>query len=153
MPVPYHTDWSWREHEQPAKVQLSPPFCCQRIRKSHAISIHVFLQIRQTYWCLCLIDIWHKSLQLMKDIEKPHMDKYKQISNNWNYDSSCTLTSLPVSSTWFLLHRGYICTHCSTCSSHDSVLRGQGTKFWKTYLHFRMNWLQMSIHLLYITKN
>jgi hypothetical protein len=25
-------------------------------------SIHVFLQIRQTYWCLCLTDVWHESL-------------------------------------------------------------------------------------------
>jgi hypothetical protein len=27
--------------------------------------------------------------------EKPHMDKYK-ITNDWNYDASCMLTSLPV---------------------------------------------------------
>jgi hypothetical protein len=32
----------------------------------------------------------------MEGIEKPHMDKYKEITNNWNYDSSCTLTSLLV---------------------------------------------------------
>jgi hypothetical protein len=24
--------------------------------------IHVFLQIRKTYWCLCLTDVWHESL-------------------------------------------------------------------------------------------
>jgi hypothetical protein len=24
--------------------------------------IHVLLQIRQTYWCLCLTDVWHESL-------------------------------------------------------------------------------------------
>jgi hypothetical protein len=28
--------------------------------------------------------------------EKPRMDKYKEITNDWNYDASCTLTSLPV---------------------------------------------------------
>jgi hypothetical protein len=32
----------------------------------------------------------------MEGIEKPHADKYKEITNNWNYDASCTLTSLPV---------------------------------------------------------
>jgi hypothetical protein len=32
----------------------------------------------------------------MEGIEKPHMDKYKESTNNWNYDVSCTLTSLPV---------------------------------------------------------
>jgi hypothetical protein len=58
--------------------------------------IHVFLQIRQTYWCPCLTDVWHKSLQLMEGREKPHTNKYKEIKNHWNYDASCTLTSLPV---------------------------------------------------------
>jgi hypothetical protein len=32
----------------------------------------------------------------MEGIEKPHMDKYKEITNNWNYDASCTVTSLPI---------------------------------------------------------
>jgi hypothetical protein len=32
----------------------------------------------------------------MEGVEKPHADKYKEITNNWNYDASCTLTSLPV---------------------------------------------------------
>jgi hypothetical protein len=32
----------------------------------------------------------------MEGIEKPHTDKYKEITNNWNYDARCTLTSLPV---------------------------------------------------------
>jgi hypothetical protein len=32
----------------------------------------------------------------MEGIEKPHTDKYKEITNGWNYDASCTLTSLPV---------------------------------------------------------
>jgi hypothetical protein len=27
--------------------------------------------------------------------EKPHMVKYKAITIDWNYDASCTLTSLP----------------------------------------------------------
>jgi hypothetical protein len=58
--------------------------------------IHIFLQIRQTYWCLCLTDVWRESLLLMEGIEKPHVYKYKAITNNWNYDASCKLTSLPV---------------------------------------------------------
>jgi hypothetical protein len=32
----------------------------------------------------------------MEGREKPHMVKYKAIMNDWNYDASCTLTSLPV---------------------------------------------------------
>jgi hypothetical protein len=27
------------------------------------------------------------------------VDKYNEITNNWNYDASCTITSLPV---WYL---------------------------------------------------
>jgi hypothetical protein len=58
--------------------------------------IYVFLQIRQAYWCLCLTEVWHESLQKMEGTEKPHTDKYKEITNNWNYDANCTVTSLPV---------------------------------------------------------
>jgi hypothetical protein len=32
----------------------------------------------------------------MEGIEKPHMDKHREITNDWNYDASCTLTSLLV---------------------------------------------------------
>jgi hypothetical protein len=32
----------------------------------------------------------------MEGIEKPHTDKYKELTNNWNYDANCKLTSLPV---------------------------------------------------------
>jgi hypothetical protein len=32
----------------------------------------------------------------MERIEKPRTDKYKEITNNWNYDASCMLTSLSV---------------------------------------------------------
>jgi hypothetical protein len=28
--------------------------------------------------------------------EKLHADKYKEIRNDWNYDASCTLTSLTI---------------------------------------------------------
>jgi hypothetical protein len=50
----------------------------------------------------------------MEGIEKPHVDKYKEITNDWNYDASCTLTSLPV---WdlenlkrlILLYSVYVC--------------------------------------------
>jgi hypothetical protein len=55
-----------------------------------------FLQIRQTCWCLCLTDVQHKSLQLMEGIDKPHTGKYKEITNDSNYDASCTVASLPV---------------------------------------------------------
>jgi hypothetical protein len=39
---------------------------------------------------------WHKSLSLMEDRENPQTEKYMEITNDWNYDPSCTLTSLPV---------------------------------------------------------
>jgi hypothetical protein len=32
----------------------------------------------------------------MEGREKPHTGKYTEITNDWNYDASCTLTSLPV---------------------------------------------------------
>jgi hypothetical protein len=32
----------------------------------------------------------------MEGIENPHTDKYEVIMNNWNYDASCTVTSLSV---------------------------------------------------------
>jgi hypothetical protein len=32
----------------------------------------------------------------MEGREKQHADKYKEIVNDWNYDTSCTCTSLPV---------------------------------------------------------
>jgi hypothetical protein len=32
----------------------------------------------------------------MEGRENPHMVKYKAITNDWNYDASCTLTSLLV---------------------------------------------------------
>jgi hypothetical protein len=37
----------------------------------------------------------------MEGGETPHVVKYKAITNDWNYDASCTLTSLPV---WDLEH-------------------------------------------------
>jgi hypothetical protein len=49
----------------------------------------------------------------MEGREKPHMDKYKEITNDWNYDTSCMLTLLPVwniLSTWILLYRVYLWT-------------------------------------------
>jgi hypothetical protein len=33
----------------------------------------------------------------MEGREKPHTDTFKKITNGWNYDASCTLTSIPVS--------------------------------------------------------
>jgi hypothetical protein len=32
----------------------------------------------------------------MEGREKPHMDKYKEITNDWIYDASCMITSLLV---------------------------------------------------------
>jgi hypothetical protein len=32
----------------------------------------------------------------MEGREKPHTDKYKEITNDWNYDASCMFTSLLV---------------------------------------------------------
>jgi hypothetical protein len=32
----------------------------------------------------------------MGGTEQPHMDKYMEITKDWNCDDSCTLTSLPV---------------------------------------------------------
>jgi hypothetical protein len=32
----------------------------------------------------------------MEGREQPHADKDKEITNDWNFDASCTLTSLPV---------------------------------------------------------
>jgi hypothetical protein len=32
----------------------------------------------------------------MEGLEKPHMDKYKEITNDWIFDASCMLTSLSV---------------------------------------------------------
>jgi hypothetical protein len=37
----------------------------------------------------------------MEGIVKPRTDRYKEITNYWNYDASSTLTSLPV---WDLEH-------------------------------------------------
>jgi hypothetical protein len=32
----------------------------------------------------------------VEGIGNPDTDKYKKLTNNWNYDASCTVTSLPV---------------------------------------------------------
>jgi hypothetical protein len=32
----------------------------------------------------------------MEGTEKPHMDEYKEVMNDWDYGASCTLTSLLV---------------------------------------------------------
>jgi hypothetical protein len=75
---------------QPASVLLS-----EDSDKSSTL-IPDLLQIRQTYWCLCLTDVRYKSLQLMEGKDKPHIGKYKEITNDLNYDANCALTSLPV---------------------------------------------------------
>jgi hypothetical protein len=95
-PVPYHADWSTREHGQwTEKKAFTSVLLSENSDKSSAL-IPDFLQIRQTCWCLCLTDVRHKTLQLMEGIDKPHLGKYKEITNDSNYDANCTLTSLPV---------------------------------------------------------
>jgi hypothetical protein len=42
----------------------------------------------------------------MEGREKPHMGKYEEITNDWNYDASCILTSLVV---WDLQGNGAVC--------------------------------------------
>jgi hypothetical protein len=32
----------------------------------------------------------------MEDTEKPYMDKYKEIMNDWNYNANCMLTLIPI---------------------------------------------------------
>jgi hypothetical protein len=50
----------------------------------------------------------------MEGREKPNMDKYKEITNDWIYDTSCMLTSLLVSGLKnfkhliFVAHSGYL---------------------------------------------
>jgi hypothetical protein len=39
---------------------------------------------------------YQEQLEIVEGIDKPHAGKYKEITNDSNYDASCTLTSLPV---------------------------------------------------------
>jgi hypothetical protein len=52
----------------------------------------------------------------MEGIDKPHTGKYKEITNDSNYDVSCTLTSLPV---WDLenFKRFIFVVQCTTANS------------------------------------
>jgi hypothetical protein len=50
----------------------------------------------------------------MEGIEKPHMDKYKEIMIDWNYDAICMLTSLAVSDLHVFL------TYCKSCNTQIS---------------------------------
>jgi hypothetical protein len=77
-----------------------------------------FLKIKQTCWCLCLTDFRHKTMQLMEGIDKPRIGKYKEITNDSNYDASCTVASLPV---WEVL--AFCCTECTCCLSSEQFLR------------------------------
>jgi hypothetical protein len=55
--------------------------------------INIFLQIRQT-----LLFLRNRHLAYIAEgREKSHTEKYKDITSDWNYDASCTLTSLPFS--------------------------------------------------------
>jgi hypothetical protein len=52
----------------------------------------------------------------MEGIEKPHMDKYKDIMNDWNYDASCTLASLLV---WNLENSEMLDFCCTECTKNQ----------------------------------
>jgi hypothetical protein len=95
-PVPYHADWTTRDRGQPIEVLHSPSVLLSEDSQNSLTLIHGFLEIRQTYWCLCLTDVWHESLYFMEGIEKPHTDKHKEITNDWNYVARRTLPSVPV---------------------------------------------------------
>lgn len=41
--------------------------------------------------------IWQNYLKLIESTENPHTGNYKEITNAWIYESSCTRTSLPTS--------------------------------------------------------
>jgi hypothetical protein len=55
----------------------------------------------------------------MVGIEKPHADKYREITSDWNYDASCTLTSLPKNMKIFALD--FCCTERTLHSSQESI--------------------------------
>jgi hypothetical protein len=44
----------------------------------------------------------------MEGTEKPHMDKYKEIMNDWNYDASCRLPSFLVSDLENFKHLNFV---------------------------------------------
>jgi hypothetical protein len=53
---PTNADWSVRKHGQTTEVLHSED------SEKSLTSIHVFIKIRQTYWCLFSTHIWNKSL-------------------------------------------------------------------------------------------
>jgi hypothetical protein len=68
----------------------------------------------------------------MEGIDKPHTGKYKEITNDLNYDASCTLTSLPV---WYLnfkrlifVYRVYLGSFVPWVISYCSAVNGQVCK-------------------------
>jgi hypothetical protein len=61
-------------------------------------------------------------LSLIEGVEKPHVDKYKEIMNDWNYDASCRLISLPV---WDLEHFKclvFVAQSVHVCGQFSSML-------------------------------
>jgi hypothetical protein len=69
---------------------MSEPSCGTQayVLETPLTLIHVFFKIKHTCWCLCLTHIWHKQVQLMEGKERPQMNKCKEITNDWNYDTS-----------------------------------------------------------------
>jgi hypothetical protein len=60
----------------------------------------------------------------MEGKEKPHTDKHKEITNDWNYNASCMLTSL---SAWNLKNFKHLifvlqCVHISTVMKRHPYL-------------------------------
>jgi hypothetical protein len=51
----------------------------------------------------------------MEGSKKLHMDRYKEIVNDWNYDASCMLTSLPGLGLRKFQVLDFCCTECTVC--------------------------------------
>lgn len=92
MPLPYPTDLYTSKTGQRITVIFTStlPHNLVTHLTNISTSIHVYLHIWQTNWCLCLTDIWHKKFELMKGRKKPYITKHKNITKNWNYDGNCT---------------------------------------------------------------
>jgi hypothetical protein len=84
----------------------------------------------------------------MEGRETPHTEKHKEVMNDWNYDSNCTLTLLPVSD----LENFKLSIFLAQCI--QSGLRSTELSSWKCLLklsaYFSENWvlsfLKQSLH-------
>jgi hypothetical protein len=78
--------------------------------KSLTLILAFFFKLGTHIGGLALLTTGIDHLQLMESIEKPQMDKYKNIMNDWNYNASCVLTSLLV---WEYQVLDFCCTDCT----------------------------------------